>query len=319
MGVTGRKNMHPKGQTKLLREFDLTRVCPCCKNDLAKDKYPRSSWRKGAGNLCFQCSSKLRKQKRLANLDKFRAADKERYRRYKHTSTRAYEIKKKYGLSIDQVNRMVVRQYGRCLGCQDDLVLEGKWGERFHIDHDHKKNAVRGLLCHGCNTALGLTKEDPATLRRLMSYLDTDRSKLNVYVIGSLRNPQIPHVGNRLRAEGFIAYDDWFSGGELADDSWQAYEKIRGRSYREALKGKSAQNVFLFDRSLLDLADAAILVAPGGRSAFIELGYFAGCGKPSFILAEKEMDRYEVMPNFAHKICDDLDGLVKELHNISIT
>jgi hypothetical protein len=41
------------------------------------------------------------------------------------------------------------------------------------IDHDHRSGAVRGALCHRCNTAIGLLKDDPALLRAAASYLET--------------------------------------------------------------------------------------------------------------------------------------------------
>ena len=41
------------------------------------------------------------------------------------------------------------------------------------VDHCHTRNKVRGLLCGNCNTALGLLKEDPARITRLLEYLST--------------------------------------------------------------------------------------------------------------------------------------------------
>lgn len=52
---------------------------------------------------------------------------------------------------------------------------------RLHVDHDHTccsdsertcGNCIRGLLCSNCNTALGLTNEDPKILRNLIVYLE---------------------------------------------------------------------------------------------------------------------------------------------------
>ena len=40
-----------------------------------------------------------------------------------------------------------------------------------HIDHDHKTGKVRGLLCHGCNTAIGLMKDDVNILTKAIEYL----------------------------------------------------------------------------------------------------------------------------------------------------
>ena len=41
-----------------------------------------------------------------------------------------------------------------------------------HIDHDHATGAVRGVLCEGCNHALGNAKDNPALLRSLADYLE---------------------------------------------------------------------------------------------------------------------------------------------------
>lgn len=39
------------------------------------------------------------------------------------------------------------------------------------VDHCHKTNMVRGLLCHRCNTAIGLLNDDFTTLKSALKYL----------------------------------------------------------------------------------------------------------------------------------------------------
>ena len=39
------------------------------------------------------------------------------------------------------------------------------------VDHKHSTGEVRGLLCHNCNRALGLLKDDPKVLQKAMNYL----------------------------------------------------------------------------------------------------------------------------------------------------
>lgn len=134
----------------------------------------------------------------------------------------------------------------------------------------------------------------------------------SIYVIGSLRNDNIPKVAAALRAQGYDVFDDWYSAGPEADDYWKKYEEARGHDYYTALQGFAANHVFQFDRSHLDRCDAAVLVLPAGRSGHLELGYVAGRGKPTYILHDNP-DRWDVMYRFATAVVPDVDGLIKEL------
>lgn len=139
--------------------------------------------------------------------------------------------------------------------------------------------------------------------------------KGQIYLIGSLRNSTIIPLGNALRKEGFSIFEDWISAGEHADDAWRDYEKAKGHSYKEALAGKAAKNVFQFDKRNLDESEAAVLVMPAGKSAHLELGYMAGKGKKTFYYMEEEPERFDVMLQFCDGVCFGYDDLVKELKN----
>ena len=106
-----------------------------------------------------------------------------------------------------------------------------------------------------------------------------------IYLVGSLRNDQIPIIANKLRTElGYEIFDDWYAPGRDTDAYWKAYEEGRGRTYKEALEGHAAKHIFEFDKYHLDRVDAGILVMPAGRSGHLELGYLSGQGKPTFIV-----------------------------------
>lgn len=141
----------------------------------------------------------------------------------------------------------------------------------------------------------------------------------SIYLIGSLRNPSIPLLGKLLRTEGFDVFDDWFAAGPEADDHWQKYEKERGRTMREALKGYAAMNVYNFDKRHLDRVDAVVLVAPAGKSGHMELLYCAGKGKPAYVLfPDGDPERWDVMYQFVTDIFYSTAEMVARLKDTDI-
>ena len=133
-----------------------------------------------------------------------------------------------------------------------------------------------------------------------------------LYLIGSLRNAQIPQIGNALRAEGFDVFDDWFSPGPEADEFWQKYEKERGRTYGEALKGWAGTHVFEFDKYHLEQTDIVVMALPTGKSGHLELGWMLGRGKNGYVyFPDGEPDRWDVMYQFATGVAFGFDELVE--------
>lgn len=133
-----------------------------------------------------------------------------------------------------------------------------------------------------------------------------------IYLVGSLRNPQIPIIAAKLRAAGHDVFDDWFAAGPEADDKWRDYEKQRGRSYIEALEGHAANHVFWFDHEHLERADTVVLVAPAGKSGHLEFGWSLGKGKKGYYLLD-DPERWDCMLKFATKVMLSVDDLLIEL------
>jgi hypothetical protein len=71
-----------------------------------------------------------------------------------------------YGLSLDEVRELMRRS--TCESCGNAFVGT----KDMHIDHCHDSGRVRGLLCGGCNTALGLLQESPERIAALLVYLN---------------------------------------------------------------------------------------------------------------------------------------------------
>lgn len=122
---------------------------------------------------------------------------------------------------------------------------------------------------------------------------------LKLYLIGSLRNPNVPVMADCIRDLGFDVFDDWWAAGPEADDCWQAYETARGRHYGEALHGYAAEHVYHFDHYHLNESDAAVLLLPAGKSGHLELGYILGQGKPGYVLFDTVPERWDVLYQLA--------------------
>ena len=138
---------------------------------------------------------------------------------------------------------------------------------------------------------------------------------VKVYLIGSLRNPEVPKLANKIRELGFEVFDDWYAAGPEADDKWRDYEKARGRTYKEALKGLAADHVYQFDRKHLKACDIALLYLPAGKSGHLELGYVLGKGKKGYILLDNP-ERWDVMYLFADGVFHNFEELEEELKRI---
>lgn len=136
---------------------------------------------------------------------------------------------------------------------------------------------------------------------------------MEVYLIGSLRNPAIPEHSKVLRGAGIGVFDDWHAAGPEADDFWKKYEQERGRTYQEALEGHAARHVFQFDKRHLDRVDGAILALPAGRSGGLEFGYVIGTGRPGWVFLDSP-DRWDVMVQFANGWSTDMNEIVEMIN-----
>lgn len=77
---------------------------------------------------------------------------------------RKYNLMKKYGLTVEDYDRLYEEQKGLCAICGDAH-------DTLSVDHCHESLRVRGLLCTPCNVGLGMFKDNPESLQKAISYL----------------------------------------------------------------------------------------------------------------------------------------------------
>lgn len=92
-------------------------------------------------------------------------------RRFEYQRRR--ELYRKYGITLEKYKEMFDAQNGKCKICYSDEPKHNEKQKRsFYIDHCHKTNIIRGLLCTHCNLALGQFNDDPVLLRRAAEYVE---------------------------------------------------------------------------------------------------------------------------------------------------
>lgn len=72
-------------------------------------------------------------------------------------------FQRRYGISLADKQELIEKQAGLCAICVTEGATE--------LDHCHATGVIRGVLCKGCNTALGGFKDNPAFLAKAIEYL----------------------------------------------------------------------------------------------------------------------------------------------------
>jgi len=89
--------------------------------------------------------------------------------KYKHQRY-IHQIKYVYGVTEKELSGMLDAQKGACAVCNDSLYHADE-ERRPRIDHCHSTGKIRGLLCHKCNTGIGLLNDDIRILKSAVKYL----------------------------------------------------------------------------------------------------------------------------------------------------
>jgi hypothetical protein len=154
------------GETKSLSEF-----------------YKATGAADGHRGECKECNLARKKQWYAANRDaviskvkKWQADNRDRHNAYQREYRRANagamregHLKRTFGITQADYDALLEAQGGGCAICGK---APGKIS--LHVDHDHETGEIRGLLCVGCNNALGQFHDDPRLLVRAIDYVDDD-------------------------------------------------------------------------------------------------------------------------------------------------
>ena len=146
----------------------MGKICTLCRKEKTLLEFsPRKNGRLGLDSRCKECKAELARDYSLKNKEKISQNNAEWRKnnpgRYTKRS-RGY-VMKRYGITTEEYDELFLIQEGRCKICS--RVSE----KALHVDHDHKTGRVRGLLCHRCNTSIGLMEESADNLKRMIEYI----------------------------------------------------------------------------------------------------------------------------------------------------
>lgn len=115
------------------------------------------------------------KNKEYSSLNREEINAKKREWRHAHpeqhaTAQKKYGLKRKYGLTQEQLENLRTNQGNKCKICNKDFDDTIK-GRKMVVDHIHGTKIVRGLLCTNCNKMIGCFKENVTILRNAKEYL----------------------------------------------------------------------------------------------------------------------------------------------------
>ncbi len=84
--------------------------------------------------------------------------------------SRKSHLKTKYGITLEDYNAMLIAQENKCAICKG-FETHDKHGV-LAVDHCHKTNKIRGLLCFKCNSVLGSVNDNIDILKQMINYLN---------------------------------------------------------------------------------------------------------------------------------------------------
>ena len=158
----------------------MTKTCTACKEEKPLEdfwKHPQGV--QGRFSQCKACA-KAARQPGGIQYDSYTAKN-ARNNKIKQSSPEYQQVNKrnnlrKYNITVEEYDRMRADQNYRCATCGRH---ENEFSRGLNVDHDHAccpglgscGKCIRGLLCHGCNTALGSIQDSTTVLLAMVRYL----------------------------------------------------------------------------------------------------------------------------------------------------
>jgi len=123
----------------------IMKTCTTCNQELPLTEFHKrtyASGNTGYQNKCKNCTTKVRRSY---------------YKPHEY-------MRRKFNLTDAEYQKLMLTD--NCEICGVEIK------QKKCIDHCHKNEKIRGVLCNNCNTALGLVGDNVETLSRMINYLN---------------------------------------------------------------------------------------------------------------------------------------------------
>ena len=142
------------------------KICPKCKIEKPLTDFHKSRVRK-----CKSCYNEYARHYWAENRNKIQSWP-SRSRTALRKINRRNHLKRKFNLMPEDIPDV-------CMVCGSKNLN----GRALSVDHCHVTGRVRGVLCGGCNVALGAVKDNPITLRTLAIYLESQNESSEIEAV----------------------------------------------------------------------------------------------------------------------------------------
>ncbi len=144
-----------------MRDYKVDQPCGRCGG--GKDGH-KHNWCRPCLNTYYRERRKARPdvaKQQYANNRAWQARNPDSWKRIKRNSN----LKREFGITIEQYETMLESQGNVCAICSDPI------GSRGGVDHNHSTGKVRDVLCQFCNIAIGNLRDDPHRAEAVAAYL----------------------------------------------------------------------------------------------------------------------------------------------------
>lgn len=150
--------------------------CRYCKEDLSYTSFPKNKTTKdGLSYYCKSCCVKKtmesRNREKTINPLTGRTNYKKKYNEYPVYSKEYIKnntLKKKYNITLDIYNQMLIDQNNTCAICSRHA---NELPKSLDVDHCHNTGKVRGLLCGKCNMGIGYFQDNVDIINKALVYI----------------------------------------------------------------------------------------------------------------------------------------------------